>query len=226
MKRPDPQTRWPRLKHAADVYRLAAQGKTNSELGRELGLRPSNVTSNYREVLDAARAEHPGAKELAKERALIAQAGRANIDHEEVRRLAALGMPDNLIAIKIGVSVDTLVSHCRKLIDQARAELAMTLAEKIVAAAQGTVVALEQIISLLEKDLEGGNSVCEATLQDVIKMMTAEREKPNLQMAEKLLTRLGFYEAPLESELRIRVTFDEPARMGQESGAPAEAVDD
>lgn len=213
-KRTDPKKAWPTLKHAATVYDAIWSGESVVEAARRCGVNYSRIHIHYRDVIEQARKDNPDVKAIrAAAKRLETAAGRG-IDMAEVTRLAKLGLPDKLIAATLGLEQETLTKHCRKEIDLARALLAQELAEKIVAAAQGSHAALERILALLhaEQDKRAEHKVgdlSDATLQTVIEIMAKEHEKPNLLVAEKLLTRLGFYDQPLDSELRVRVLFDE-----------------
>jgi len=137
---------------------------------------------------DTIRKKFKGAMDArrAQNRALGKDAPRAPLTPAVVAD-EVVGLPDGMIAALLKLTLDQLLPRYRDVIDGARAALAAEIAGTFVRAARGRSAVRNEKNELILPEIE-----------------------PDLKAGETLLNRLSFFEAPMDSEIHVRVTFDDP----------------
>ncbi len=127
------------------------------------------------------------------------------LDEDELVRLACKGLPDKTIAVLMDCDVRVFAHNpaYRKAIDKARATLQLVLATNYIDSAKGTPAGPESA--------PGKNDGTPAV-------------PPNLRAADAILTRLGYHDAPLDSELVVRVVWDDDAPDSDVEDAESDTV--
>jgi hypothetical protein len=124
------------------------------------------------------------------------------MDVEKLADIAGKGLPDKAIAVLMDCDVNLFGKwpHLRKCIDRARADLQLELATTFVNAAKGTAA-----VPPTSPEAKDGVRAIE----------------PDMKSADTLLNRLGFFDAPLDTEVKVTVVWDEePPEEGKAGTAP------
>lgn len=193
---------------AFEVYHAALRGWSGQEIRKAFfpAMLKGTFSKQYRHLVNEAQIANPNAADRVRAKVTHGTDGAEfiAIDEAEVRRLARTTAPDKIIAISLKVSVDALRGRFRDIIDEERANLGIELATGFVTAARGRPAKLS----------EDGKTVLESEI------------RPNLELGEKLLNRIGFMEAPIESELKVVVRFDEgPKKKEKPTGKSGALLD-
>jgi hypothetical protein len=227
--RPDFSVLFPSVKpeYAGMIYDLAVQGIGDREIAQQLRVPIGRFRVELGRITMLAREHYPThavqrSMALYRGEPLPAALGGGSVlpteAIEKIRQLALEGMPDKFIAI--GASVKPEMLHepaVRQMIEEARLLMTRRLVQHLLRAAMGNEHLLDAVADQLNDAKANGDPLTDTTLQAVLDLLSSERVAPNLGIAEKLLQRLGYFEAPMQAEIKVRVTFDPPpVRAGSE----------
>ncbi len=183
---------FPDVPKAREVYHMALEGKSEPEIRRALfpDLNKTMFRKRYHALVVEARSLHPDIFPHHRRYNGNPPHPMIEIDEAELRRKARTTAPDTIIAIHFKCGVKTLRERFGHIIDEERAKLGFELAEQYVAKARGK--------EAVTKEVDGKVVLVEPAVP------------PDTALGEKLLNRIGFMDAPIESEINVHVHFDDP----------------
>jgi hypothetical protein len=231
--RPDFAALFPQFpaEFSAWLYDMGRQGRGDREIAGQLKIQPGIFKRTYGDVTKLAREHYPTAGvqravTIYQGKPLPAELGGGHIPPgfrpERLRELAAMGLPDRMLALGSGVELSVLNEpHIRTMIEEERLALTIRLVGNMIRAATGNENLLESIVDMLTDARDKGAVLDAATLQSILDLLSAERLTPNLLIGEKLLQRLGYFEAAMQGEIKVRVSFDPPPQRAE----PIKAAD-
>jgi hypothetical protein len=220
--RPDFAVEFPHLDaaYAAVIYDLAVQGVGDREIAKRMRVPFGRFKIELGPVTMRARQHFPTrtvqrAMALYRGQPLPAELGGGLAlppdTIERIRQLALEGMPDRFIVIGASITPDVLHEPAiKQMVEEARLTMTRRLVQHLIHAAMGNENIIDAIAEQLTDAKLNNEPLDNSILQQILDTLSSERVGPNLAIAEKILQRLGYFEAPMQAEIKVRVTFDAP----------------
>jgi hypothetical protein len=186
--------------YLAQVYGWALAGWSAPRIIAELEdtydeiVTKSRFSKHYQQYVEEARLLNPEAwkrtEDIRLNRLRAGNGTAVHLDETELRKIAATTAPDTIIAVHFKIDVKTLRTKYRHIIDEERARLGLELAQSFVEKAKGKPAVKE--------------------MKDGVEVTVAAAVEPDTALGEKILNRIGFFEAPMQSEFIVTINHAPP----------------